>query len=524
METAAIALASRTPVIATLVVAGALLACAEEPTTPLLPNRLAASLPLEGDVRPDTIHNRYVVVLRRDVPSAAAASAALVAQFGGLRFYVYETALKGFAVVNLLDGAVEALRSHPLVTLVEEDKLMMPAQSVQHFSSPQDTGLYLLDRIDQRVRPLDWQYVYGATGQEVHLYIVDSGVRGGHQEWTYSRIGNSAAFIKWSWDPSPTIDQLGHGTAVAGAAAGSRIGVAKAATIHSVRIDDGDRGAYESDIIAGLDWVAANYIRPAVTNLSYDQNSGAIASAITGVVNQGITFVTVAGNGNGADACNPSTRVATVITVGATTVNDYRASYSNIGPCVDLFAPGGGVYGYHNGYGLLELASNAGNEDYRFSSGTSFASPVAAGVAALILDQRPSLSPVGVANLMVDSATENVISDAGTGSPNLLLFSRIEIPPPAPGSLRVTIDGPEYVRREQVCTWVAVAGGGAAPYRYTWYRNHTTMVGEDVSYTGSLDPWEGWFDLTVLVYDANGASESHTIRVGEDPAAADCLQ
>lgn len=177
------------------------------------------SLALEGDVRPPEVFSRHIVVLRDDVASAHITSAALVTTFGGLRFYVYETALKGFAVANLPAGAVEALRLHSLVVHVEEDSLVMPGQSVQALPVPRDTGLYLLDRIDQRYLPLDHQYVYTPTGAGVHIYIVDSGVNGEHQEYI-GRTGNGAAFIKWSSNPNPYHDQTGHGTAVAGAAAG----------------------------------------------------------------------------------------------------------------------------------------------------------------------------------------------------------------------------------------------------------------------------------------------------------------
>jgi subtilisin family serine protease len=459
---------SARPSFLSLLALSVMIACvdAPNPVEPVLSPTPASSIRLEGHSRPDTIINRYVVVLRNDVGSALAVSDALVAQFGGLRFYVYETALKGFAVVNLPEGAVQALRLNPLVVLVEEDKVMQPLQSVQQLVAPRDTGMYLLDRIDQRNLPLNWQYSYTATGQGVHVYIIDSGIRGGHEEWGYGRIGSSAAFIMWSNDPSPTIDQLGHGTAVTSAAAGTRLGVAKQATIHSVRIDDGESGAHTSDIVAGLDWVAGARILPAVANLSYGHNSGSIASAITGVINAGVTFVTAAGN-DGVDACDPSTQVASVVTVGATVVSDYRSTYSNVGPCLDLFAPGGDLYGYYSGYGLLELASNAGNTDYTYNRGTSFASPAVAGVAALALQQNSSLSPAAVADLLVQSATANVVMNPGPGSPNRLLYSAVTVPPPPP-SFTVSVSGPFRVNGCEGAVWTATQTGGVPPITYGW--------------------------------------------------------
>ncbi len=401
---------------------------------------------------------------------------------------------------------------------------MRPLQSVQNLGAPADTGLYLLDRIDQRYQPLDHQYIYTPTGRGVHIYIIDSGIRGGHQEWGYGRIGASAAFIKWSIDPSPTIDQLGHGTAVAGAAAGSRIGVAKDATLHSVRIDDGGGGAFESDIIAGLDWVAANRSIPAVANLSYDNNSAAIAQAITGVISHNVSFVTAAGNDRGADACNPSTQVRGGITVGATTVDDHRATYSNIGTCVDVFAPGGESGGYQYGFGLLQLASNTDNSAYTFNEGTSFAAPVAAGVAALVLEQNSGLSPTSIENLIVQSATPSVVIDAGPLSPNRLLYSRITAPPPPP-SPSVSIDGPAQIQPGATCTWRAIVTGGSSPYNYQW-TNDWMQAGNSYEYTGSKlpDNTGSSFSVSVSVTDAVGGSGNAEITVFEDSSAPACFQ
>lgn len=499
------------------------LSCADRPTAPLLePVSHGASSALEGDVRPDTILNRYVVVLRDHVQSASAASAALVSELGGLRFYVYETALKGFAVANLPPGAVAALRRNPLVTLVEEDRVMQPLQTVQYFTSPADTGLYLLDRIDQRNLPINWQYSYVATGNGAHIYIIDSGVRGGHQEWGYSRIGTSAAFIKWSIDPSPTIDQLGHGTAVAGAAAGSRIGVAKEAVIHSVRIDDGGGGAYTSDIIAGIDWVAGNHSKPAVANLSYGQNHEGIATAISGLINRGVSFVTAAGNDIGADACNPSTRVASVITVGATVVSDYRASYSNIGACVDLFAPGGDEGGYYSGFGLLELASNADNSAYRWSRGTSFAAPVVAGVAALILQQNRTLAPSAVADILVQQATPNVVINAGAGSPNRLLYSLVDVPaPPPPNPTNPRINGPSSVQPGSFCLWTVTTGSAVQPVSYQWFVDNVLQAetSESFYYTAGSTS----FVIEAVLIDANGSRWTDLHSVSVSSGAPACL-
>ncbi len=160
--------------LAVLLVFFSAMACVD-PSTSVAPRPGATAnlgqAALEGDVRPSTIFNRYVVVLRRNVPSAAVASATLVAEVGGLRFYVYETALKGFAVANLPPRGLEILRRNPMVVSVEEDKIQMPGD-VQYFTFPTDSGRYLLDRIDQRSLPLDWQYEFASSGRNTHVYIV----------------------------------------------------------------------------------------------------------------------------------------------------------------------------------------------------------------------------------------------------------------------------------------------------------------------------------------------------------------
>ncbi len=336
-------------------------------------------------------------------------------------------------------------------------------------------------------------------------------------------MGVGAAFIKWSWNPSPTIDQLGHGTAVSSAAAGGSIGVAKQATIHSVRIDDGERGAFSSDIIAGIDWVAGHYISPAIINLSYThvQDEG-IAAAVSGAIAAGITFVTLAGNNDGADACDPTTRVPGVITVAATSVADYRASYSNVGPCVDIFAPGGDFGGYANGNGLLELASNGGNSAYVFDAGTSFASPAVAGVAALILEQNRTLSPSAVKAAILDQSTQDAVLNPGVGSPNRLLFSRVIVPaPPSPPPVSPSIQGPSSVRPGSTCTWIATNGSAPTPATYTWYVDDV----EQAELNQALEYFAGSnsFIIDLVLTDANGVRWTSRRLVSISSGAPTCL-
>ena len=507
--------------LAILLVAANVLGCTD--ATAPLPRRMAPKQPrtsLEGDIRPDVVHNRYVVVFRSSVTSALEASAALVAQTGGVRFYVYETALKGFAVANISDAGVELLRLSPLVLSVEKDHLMRPKQGVQTFSYPADTGMYHLDRIDQHPLPLDWTYNYDNSGAGAHIYIIDSGIRGGHQEWGYGRIGASAAFIKWSIDPSPTIDQLGHGTMVASIAAGGTIGVAKNATLHSVRINDGGLNAYESDIVAGMDWIAGHRNLPAVANLSYDNFGYAIGNAAYGLMRHGVGFVT-AGETWGVPVCNETTRIGGVITVGATNVRDERAMYSTEGECLDLFAPGGEDGGYGYGYGLLKVATSTDNGAYVYNYGTSFSSPVVAGVAALVLQQNSSLSPDALEYQLGLNATQGVVTNVSQiTTTRRLAYSRMTVPPPQSYPY-ISISGPNSIASPGDYTWYGVVGGTTESYTVIWDKSLDdgetwSQVGEGDNYSlyeGTGGPHNIIFRATLLTQNQTASSTDFWVYV-----------
>lgn len=363
---------------------------------------------------PDTIFNRYIVLFHDDVGHPEEISRDLATRFGGFRFHVYEHAVKGFAIANLPPQAVEALRKQPLVRSIEPDQQYAPVAAQ---SLPANGDQWGLDRVDQQLGQ-DGRFNYFFTGSGVHVYIVDSGVYGGHQEFA-NRLGDGVTKIFMSLQGGPYTDMLGHGTGVASVAAGSMYGIAKSAIIHSVRIDDAESGAWSSDIVAGLDWVAQNAIKPAVANLSYEGNSSSVGNAMQGVINAGVVMVKAAGNGGddqiGDDAClRGGNLVNDALVVGVSTQSDYKASFSDWGTCVDLFAPA---------HPILS-ADREHSSDTQMFGGTSAAAPMTAGVAATILQQRPSANPWWVHNAIRRSATQNVLrGDLGSGSPNLLLNS-----------------------------------------------------------------------------------------------------
>lgn len=379
---------------------------------------IAASLPAaatELKRAEAPIKGQYIVVLkdasfensrdsRATAPDALGLAADMAVSYHLDVERVYEHALKGFVVKNASEEDIEKLLWDDRVAFVEEDGMV--------YLNPTQTGAtWGLDRIDQRNRPLNGTYIYNTTATNVRAYIIDSGVRASHSQFG-GRVSGGASYIS---DGRGTNDCNGHGTHVAGTVAGSVHGVAKGARIIPVRVFGCTGGSSNSTIIAGIDWVRANHVKPAVANMSLGGGaSSATDTATNNLINAGVTVVVAAGNSN-ANACNYSpARVANAITVGSTTNTDARSSFSNFGTCVNIFAPGSSIT---SAWYTSNTATNS-------ISGTSMASPHVAGVAALYLAGAPSATPATVRNYIYNRATTNVLTGIGTGSPNRLLYSQ----------------------------------------------------------------------------------------------------
>lgn len=469
---------------------------------------------------PDSVFNRYIVVFRTGVLNPETLAQSLIGRLGGAPIHTYRFALKGFNVANLLDASIQALKHDPNIAYIEEDLTQRP-NDIQYLPltsySYQQSALWDLDRVDERQAIFDGQFQYSNCGAGVHIYIVDSGVRGGHDQWGYGRIGTSATFLSWSSGASPTIDQLGHGTEVAGVAAGVTYGIAKCATIHSVRIND-NGSAYVGDIIAGLDWVAGNHESPAVANLSYGDIPGSFAErdALQGVVQSGVVMVKSAGN-DGVDAYQDrGNRAVGLIVAGASTPYDSRALFSsggsNFGPYVSLFAPG---------YAMLTAGHNS-NSDTITVYGTSFAAPITVGAIATYLARNPLASPATVKYALQYSATTGVLTDIGSGSPNKLLYAPIPDPPGGGtySPIPMTINGPTDVRPGSSCLWGVSPGSAADPVAYTWTVGEATQsTSEFLRYAAGSSS----FLIELHGTDANGLQWYSTYGVTVRSDAPVCL-
>jgi subtilisin family serine protease len=421
----------------------------------------------------------------------ARAEAASLRSQGNPVSRIYSTVFPGVAV-NLTDSAAAALARNPKVQIIERDGIATRLAT----QSPVTWGL---DRVDQRSRPLSGSFSYDFSGVGVSAYVIDTGILAGHSDFG-GRVRSGFSAIA---DGRGTSDCNGHGTHVSGTIAGATYGIAKSASLVAVRVLDCAGSGSWSGVIAGLDWVAADHVAgvPAVANMSLGGGaSSTVDSAVQALISDGVTVAVAAGNSN-ADACATSpARVSSALTVGATDSSDTRATFSNFGSCVDIFAPG------------VSITSDWNNGSTSVISGTSMASPHVAGVAAVLLSQSPAMTPSEITTKVIGLSTSGVVANAGSGSPNRLLYlstsTNVAVTPSAPSNVTATA-----LSRGATLSWTKGADGGSplTGQTITIYRGATRVGALSVSaaatsakVTGLKQGWT--YSFTVNASNAVGTS------------------
>ncbi|MCS0634473.1 S8 family peptidase [Streptomyces sp. LP05-1] len=350
----------------------------------------------------NAVPGSYLVTLDESAAAESARGRAVVGRYGARISRTYTEALNGYAV-ELSEAQARKLAADPAVDSVVQNRVFTITGTQP---SPPSWGL---DRIDQRALPLNQSYTYPEpAGQGVTAYIIDTGVR-----ITHSDFGGRASYGYDAIDNDNTAqDGHGHGTHVAGTVGGNSYGVAKKAKLVGVRVLNNSGSGTTDQVVAGIDWVTRNAVKPAVANMSLGGGADtALDTAVRNSIASGITYAVAAGNESANASGSSPARVAEAITVGSTTNTDARSSFSNYGSVLDLFAPGSSITSAWN---TSDSATNT-------ISGTSMATPHVTGAAALYLAGNPTATPAQVATALTGAATPNVVGNPGSGSPNRLL-------------------------------------------------------------------------------------------------------
>ncbi|MGW2038412.1 S8 family peptidase [Streptomyces virginiae] len=351
----------------------------------------------------NSIAGSYIVTLADGVDPAQ-----VVEHIGAKAKFTYGSALNGFAA-TLTEKQLKAVRHMRGVQSVAQDaQVTVPPAPAGGVTTKAPSNSWGLDRIDQRLLPLDNEFSPNTNGQGVAAFIVDSGIDFTHPEFG----GRALRGFDAIGDGRNGADCNGHGTHVAGTVGGTNVGVAHKVTLVSVRVLGCDGRGPWSGIIAGLDWVAANARQPAVMNASLGGDRfDPVNNATAAVFDRGVLPVVAAGNENRDARLVSPASTPNAVTVGATNRFDQETDFSNWGEALDIYAPGQDIVSARAGGGLVAL------------NGTSMAAPHVAGVAALYKAAHPNALPAEVANFLKNEATEDVIQNLSGNGPDKLLFT-----------------------------------------------------------------------------------------------------
>ena len=447
-----------------------------------------------------------IVVFKADVTDVPGFARRLVTDHGGSLRFTYQHAIKGLAA-RFPAAAADGLRRNPHVSYVEPDVEM---RIVGTQTNPPSWGL---DRVDQLDLPLSSSYTYSSTAANVNVYILDTGVR-----LTHSEFGGRAQYIPSQNNGNFVLDNhtnaedcFGHGTHVAGIAAGATYGIAKGAKIWAGRVLNCAGSGQLSEVIAGIDWITGNGQRPAVVNMSLGGTGAqSLADAVENSIRAGFNYAVAAGNGDPyfgfpQDACDVSPANAPdALTTGATDVNDNEGSFSNYGSCVDILAPG---------VDITSAWLTSDNATLTLS-GTSMATPHVTGTVALYLAGHASATPAQVADAIKSNAVLNTIVLNGFsdlfGTANRFLYTGFLTGGPA--------NQPPTASFTFTCTGLACTfnGSGSSDIdgtisTYAWtFGDGVTGTGATPSHTYSTG---GTYGVTLTVTDNAGAPGAQTQNV-----------